>query len=125
MERKYILLYVDDEESNLDIFKNTFRREFTIYTANSAENGIEVLRQKEVDVVITDQRMPNKSGVEFLKEVNIMFPHIPPNRLIVSAFAKNEEIEEAFENYNLFSFIQKPWKEEELRRIILNAIEAN
>jgi response regulator RpfG family c-di-GMP phosphodiesterase len=123
MEKKYVILYVDDEEANLRIFNSTFRREFTVITAISAEEGITILKEKDVDIVITDQRMPNKSGVEFLKEINTMFPKIPPNRLMISAFAKNAEIDEAFENYRLFTFIQKPWKEAELRKIIITAIE--
>lgn len=123
MDKKYTILYVDDEEANLRIFNNTFRREFNVITAISAEDGIKHLKAHKVDIVITDQQMPHKTGVEFLKEINSMFPDIPPNRLIVSAFAKTEEIDNAYINYRLFTFIQKPWKEDELRNIILKAIE--
>ena len=110
---KHLILYVDDEEVNLRIFKNTFRREFNVLTASSVLKGTEMLENNKVDVVITDQRMPGKTGVEFLKEINDRFPHIPPNRLMVSGYAKPKDIEKAFSHYHLFKFISKPWKEEE------------
>lgn len=120
---KYTILYVDDEEINLRVLKNTFRRDFNIFLANSAKEGLEILEHNKVDVVITDQRMPEVTGVEFLKQVHHLFPNIPPNRLILSGFAKDEEIEIAFKEYKLFSFISKPWNAEDLKKIIINAIE--
>jgi response regulator RpfG family c-di-GMP phosphodiesterase len=120
---RFSILYVDDEEVNLRVFKNTFRRDFNIFLAGSAKEGIEILEKNTVDIVITDQRMPAVTGVEFLKQVHHMFPSIPPNRLILSGFAKDEEIEVAFEKYKLFSFISKPWNADDLKKIILNAIE--
>lgn len=120
---KYTILYVDDEEINLRVLKNTFRRDFNIFLANSAKEGLEILEHNKVDVVITDQRMPEVTGVEFLKRVHHLFPNIPPNRLILSGFAKDEEIEIAFKEYKLFSFIPKPWNAEDLKKIIINAIE--
>lgn len=119
----YTILYVDDEEMNLLVFSSTFRREFKILLAKSAMQGIEILENNAVDVVITDQRMPEMTGVEFLKEVNTRFPNIPPGRLIVSGYASNDEIEEAFQSYHLFKFISKPWNVVELRSIILQSIE--
>lgn len=122
-EIKYTILYVDDEEINLRVFKNTFRRDFNILIAGSAKEGISLMDQHKVDVVITDQRMPETTGVEFLKMIHERYPHIPPNRLILSGFARDEEIELAFKKYRLFSFISKPWNAEELKKIIINAIE--
>jgi DNA-binding NtrC family response regulator len=73
-KKKYSILYIDDEESNLRIFKNTFRRDFNIFTANSAQNALEMLKEVNVDVLITDQRMPGMSGTELLKEVKNAVP---------------------------------------------------
>jgi len=84
MDKKYTVLYIDDEESNLRVFKNTFRRDFNILLASSAQEGIQVLIQTKIDVIITDQRMPGKTGLELLKEIHYMFPDIPPHRLMVS-----------------------------------------
>jgi len=67
--------------------------------------------------------MPEMTGVEFLSIIHKLHPSIPPNRLIVSGFAQNEDIERSFREYNLYSFVSKPWKADELRSLILKAIE--
>lgn len=122
-DRKYTVLYIDDEESNLRIFKNTFRRDFNVYLANSAELALKILRENKVDVLITDQRMPKMTGVELLKEVKKHYPDIPPNRLMVSGYAAPGDIDDAFNKYDLYRFISKPWNEEELKEIIINSIQ--
>jgi len=121
--KKYTILYVDDEQSNLLIFKDSFRRDFSILIADSAMRALEILAVNQVDVVITDQRMPVMTGVELLKEVNTRFSEIPPNRLIVSGYAEDTEIKKAFDKYKLFKFIHKPWNYSELKEIILTAIK--
>lgn len=123
MDKEYTVLYIDDEESNLRVFKNTFRRDFNILLASSAQEGIEILNRSKIDVIITDQRMPGKTGLELLKEIHDMFPHIPPHRLMVSGYAAPFEINTAFKDYGLFRFISKPWEADELRQIILNVIQ--
>ena len=120
---KYKILYVDDEQSNLRIFKDAFRRDFEVRLAESGDQALELLKQEVADVVITDQQMPEMTGVELLKEINMRFSEIPPNRLILSGYAKNEEIEKAFIEYKLFKFLSKPWDYEELKKIIINAIK--
>jgi DNA-binding NtrC family response regulator len=120
---KYSVLYVDDEEVNLRVFKNTFRRDFNVHVASSAKQGLRILEETQIDVVITDQRMPDVTGVEFLKEIHHRYPLIPPNRLIVSGFARDEDIETAFQEYKLFSFVSKPWDADELKKLIIKAIE--
>lgn len=119
---KYTVLYIDDEESNLRIFKNTFRKDFIILLARSAKEGIEILQTNVVDVLITDQRMPEITGVELLKKINELFPDIPPSRLMVSGYAAPEDIKEAFNQYHLHKFIHKPWEANELKQTILQAI---
>jgi len=121
--KRYKILYVDDEEINLRLFKSTFRRDFEIFIANSAKEGLEILNKNTVDVVITDQRMPEMTGVEFLKKVNEKYNTIPPNRLIVSGYTSNEDIEKAFKQYRLFRFISKPWIYKEFKNIIIESIE--
>lgn len=119
---KHSVLYVDDEESNLQLFYYSFRRDFDISLAHSGMEGLEFLEKNKVDVILTDQRMPEMSGVEFLSEIHKRFPDIPPCRLIVSGFARNEDIDSAFENYKLYKFISKPWNANELKSSIINAI---
>jgi len=116
------ILYVDDEEINLRLFKNTFRHDYEILTAVSAAQGFEILKTTPVDLVITDQRMPDITGVEFLGLVQEKFPGIPPGRLIISVYSDPEDIDLAFRNYQLFRFISKPWDQKELYEIIKKAI---
>jgi len=65
---RYNILYVDDEDINLRQFKSVFRRDFNIFIANSGEEGLKILDEKNFDLIITDQRMPKMTGVEFLKK---------------------------------------------------------
>jgi response regulator RpfG family c-di-GMP phosphodiesterase len=120
---KYKVLYVDDEESNLRIFKDAFRRDFEVITALSASEALKKLEEDLADVVITDQRMPVMTGVELLREINERFSEIPPQRLILSGFAEDEEIIKAFREYKLQKFIAKPWNYEELKLTIVNSIK--
>ncbi len=115
------ILYVDDEESNLSIFKNAFRREFTIHLSTSASEGLAILKEHQIDMIITDQMMPEMTGIDFLKKVKEIYPDIPPSRLILSGYTPPEEIEMAYDQLNLFQFVSKPWKKEELMEIILSA----
>ena len=66
-EEKLKVLYVDDEVHNLTSFKATYRRDFDIYFAESAKEGLKVLEENEIHIVLSDQRMPVMTGVEFLK----------------------------------------------------------
>ncbi len=119
---KYNILYVDDEESNLRVFKLVFRRDYNIFIATSGAEGLKILDNEKIHLIITDQRMPKMTGVEFLREVYQRMPYSPPNRIILSGFSKTEDIEEAKEKYFLYMFISKPWEVDELRNIMNEAI---
>ena len=121
VEKKNIL-YVDDEEVNLRLFTATFRREYNVYTATTANEGLRLLDENNMDLVVTDQRMPETTGVEFLSEVQKLYPGIPPGRLIISGYSDPEDIEKAYQEYQLYRFISKPWDQDELREIFIKAI---
>lgn len=125
MDEKYSILYVDDEEINLRIFKNSFRKDFEVFMAVSASDGLEILKEHKIDIIITDQMMPEITGVEFLKQVNEIYPNIPPSRLMISGYAEDDAIEKAFNQYNLYKFISKPWNSEELKKAIFDAVKLN
>lgn len=120
---KFKLLYVDDEEANLRVFKNAFGREYEVFTADSGKIGLEILDQEDIDLVITDQKMPEMTGMDFLREVKKKLPFIPPNRLVISAYAEQDIVNEAYDIYDVFRFVSKPWKRDELKTIIDNAIK--
>ncbi len=117
---KFSLLYVDDEESNLRIFKNTFRRKFNIYTATSAREGMKILDNNEIDLVLSDQRMPEMTGVEFLRYT--LNKHPKPNRILITGYSDLEAIENAINHARIFQYIPKPWNEEHLMKVIDDAL---
>ena len=121
-DEKSKILYVDDEESNLRLFKNIFRRDFEVLTALSGKEGLDILQETRVDLIITDQRMPEMSGVEFLVRVIEIDPH--PKRILLTAYADLDSIKGAINEGKIYRYIQKPWDINELTSIINQAIEA-
>jgi CheY-like chemotaxis protein len=119
----YSILYVDDENINLELFKTIFRRFYTLFVASSAVEGLEILEKNKIDLIITDEKMPGMTGIEFLKEVNQRFPSLPPYRIITSAYTKPAKVDEAFAHYKLYKFVPKPWKISELRNIVKEVLE--
>jgi signal transduction histidine kinase len=120
-DKKFTILYVDDEESNLNIFKNTFRREYNVLTASSGKDGLELLQQSNVDLILTDQRMPDMDGVSFLKQTINQFPEL--NRILITGYTDFDALKTAINDAKIFQYIQKPWREEQLRNIIDKALE--
>lgn len=116
----YNVLYVDDEENNLNSFRAALRRNYNIFTAHSGEEGIGILSENDIHVVVTDQRMPNMTGVQFLQ-------HIPGDqdniRIILTGFSDMESIIEAINTGKVYRYITKPWDKDELKITIDNAIE--
>jgi len=116
----YNILYVDDEENNLNSFRAALRRYYNVFTALSGEEGIEILSKNDIHVVVTDQRMPNMTGVQFLQ-------HIPGDqnniRIILTGFTDMESIIEAINTGMVYRYIRKPWDKDELKITIDNAIE--
>ena len=116
---KFPLLYVDDEEHNLISFEATFRKEYKVHTAISAEDGIAVMRENNIKLVITDQRMPDMTGIEFLEKIAPEYPDTI--RMILTGFSDIGVIIEAINSGKVFRYITKPWDENELRMTIENA----
>lgn len=113
------ILYVDDEDQNLISFKATFRRDYKIYTANSAEEGLDLMHNEKIHLIITDQRMPKMTGVQFLEKILPKYPDTI--RMVLTGFSDVEAIIDAINNGRVFRYITKPWDENELRMTIENA----
>lgn len=112
-EKKYNVLYVDDEPDNLTAFSATFRRYYNIYTATSARQGIEIMRKTPIHVVITDQRMPEMTGVQFLEAIMPEYPQMV--RMILTGFTDVEAIIKAINSGRVYHYITKPWDFNELK----------
>jgi response regulator RpfG family c-di-GMP phosphodiesterase len=116
---KISILYVDDEENNLISFKATFRLKYKVFTAISGADAIGILENNEIHVIITDQRMPNMTGVEFLEKVIEKFAD--PIRILLTGFADMNAVVDAINKGKIFHYLTKPWNEEELDKTIERA----
>ncbi len=124
MSEHYNILYVDDEEANLRMFRSVFRRDFNVITAKSGREGLQILEEeKRIHLIITDERMPGMTGLKFLEEVSKLRPGKSPYRMILSGYAKSTDIELGLENNHLNDFVSKPWDENELRYKMLQGIK--
>ncbi|MEO6851050.1 MAG: response regulator [Mucilaginibacter sp.] len=118
---KITILYVDDEENNLFSFKATFRIKYNVITALSGDAALEALETKKVHVIITDQRMPEMTGVEFLEKVLEKYPE--PMRLLLTGYADMTAVIDAVNKGKIFHYLTKPWIEKELDETIERAYE--
>ena len=115
------VLYVDDEINNLNSFKAAFRRDFNIYAASSAAEGRRILDGNEIGVIITDQRMPVTTGIEFLESV--LQTHPDTIRILLTGFSDINAVIDAINRGQVYKYLVKPWQNDELRIHIQNAIE--
>ncbi len=121
MLRKITILYVDDEINNLVSFKAVFRIKYNVITAISGEEAIKVLKENDVNLIITDQRMPQMTGVEFLE--SILDEHPDPIRILLTGYADMNAVIDAINKGKIFHYLSKPWNEEELDIAIKRAYE--
>lgn len=119
---KINVLYVDDELNNLISFKAVFRIKYNVLTAISGEEAVKILREKEVNVIVTDQRMPQMTGVEFLESILDEFPD--PTRMLLTGYADMNAVVDAVNKGKIFHYLTKPWNEEELDMAIQRAYAA-
>jgi sensor histidine kinase YesM len=120
MSEPYAILYLDDEVDNLVSFAAVFRRQYHVHTAQNPEQAMDILRQHEIQVVISDQRMPVVSGVEFLSQISQKYPEII--RMILTGYSDMQAIIDAINKGKVYYYVTKPWKYDELKVIIDNAI---
>jgi len=118
---KVRILYVDDEVNNLKAFKATFRRDYKIFLAESADIGRDILLQEELDIIITDQRMPKENGVEFLESIISMHPD--PMRILLTGYTDIQAVIDAINKGKVYHYLTKPWEEDYLRTVLKNAYE--
>jgi CheY-like chemotaxis protein len=116
------ILVVDDEEAILETMQFTFEDEYEVLTAPSARRGLELLDEHApVAVVISDQRMAEMTGVEFLAEVCRRHP--ATTRIILTGFADLDAIIQAINAGHVYAYITKPWEPDELKQVVRRAVE--
>ncbi len=117
------VLVVDDEAIALKYFSRAFGDRFLVHSVGSASEAIELLerRSNEIGVLVTDQRMPDASGLHLLKRVREEFPMVV--RILTTAYTEQSVLVEAINSGAVYSFVAKPWDLDELETVITNAIE--
>ncbi len=119
---KIKILYVDDELMNLTAFKATFRKGFEIFTAASAKEGKKILEQEnDIHIIITDQKMPETTGIEFLE--SIIENHPDPIRILLTGYSDMSAVIDAINKGRVYQYVEKPWKENDLKIILEKAYE--
>ncbi len=116
------ILVVDDEDAILETMTFTFQNDYEVFTSNDPRRALELLDEKApFAAVLTDQRMPEMSGVEFVTEVCRRHPATV--RMILTGFSDMEVIIQAINDGHVYSYITKPWEPEQLKQVMKQAVE--
>ena len=116
------ILFVDDEEGILRAFRRTFRKtDFVIYLANSAKEALEILQENQIDIIISDYKMPEMTGYELLTKVKELYPDIV--RVFLSGFTEDHIVTKSVFNGLVKTFISKPWDDDYLKNYINSIFE--
>ena len=119
---KLKVMVVDDELDNLDLLYRTFRRDFKVFKASDARTALEILNKEgEMAVIISDQRMPEMNGTEFFGLTVERFPDTI--RILLTGFTDVEDLVEAINSGQVFRYITKPWKPDQLRGLVEQATQ--
>ncbi|MCA6449319.1 MAG: response regulator [Chitinophagaceae bacterium] len=120
-EKKINVLYIDDEPNNITSFRAAFRRSFNIYSAESAEEARKIIEVEPIEVILSDQRMPKMTGIEFFQ--SILTTHPDPIRILITGYTDINAVIDAINIGQVYKYLTKPWIEHEVRTAILNAFE--
>lgn len=118
--QKSTILYIDDDRLNLEIFEEFFKDLYDVIVLPSTENALEVLRTKTVKVLISDQCMPEETGIDFIKRINPEFPDII--KMILTAYSDLDVAMEAINKVGIYKYLLKPWDSAEVKNSIDNCI---
>jgi CheY-like chemotaxis protein len=116
-------LLVDDEQNIVSSLKRLLRRDnYRILSANSGQEGLQVLAEHPVDVIVSDQRMPGMLGVDFLRAAKDAYPHTI--RIMLSGYTELQSVTDAVNEGAIYKFLTKPWEDDLLRGHIAAAFKA-
>ena len=117
-----VVLYVDDEELNLTLFQITFQDQFRVITSNDPIKGLDVVDENgaDLDVVVSDMRMPGMDGIEFITKVREKFPDL--SCFILTGFAANEKVISALEDKLIINSFSKPFDTDTIQQAVLDTL---
>ena len=114
------ILFLDDEDRILDALAALFRYKYQVFTATSAEQALSILRQCHVHVVVSDQRMPGTTGVEFLRQAKRVSPNTV--RILLTGFSDLSAIIDSVNDGEVYRFLNKPWGNQEIQSVVADAL---
>lgn len=118
---KHSILCVDDEADNVDALERLFRRKYNVYKATSGKEALQILKQNQMTVIISDQRMPQMTGVELLAES--LKTHPQAIRILLTGYTDIESIVKAINNGQVYRYVTKPWDSVDLTNAVDKAVE--
>src|SRR5437867_9377372 len=121
MRPKHTILVVDDEPDVVKSIQDLLRFDYKVLGATRATDGLKILGEQPVHVVLTDQRMPEMTGVEFLRHLREVYPDTV--RLLVTGYADIRAVIDAINEGNVYRYITKPWEPEELQAVVRESVE--
>lgn len=118
---KHRILIVDDELPIRRLLEKMFCKDYEVFCAADALEAIEIVKAQDISLIISDQRMPKMSGVEFFEEITRTHPQI--TRILLSGYIEKGDLQYAFENELIYKFVAKPWSLKELKIIVADALQ--
>lgn len=122
METRYNILCVDDEEDNLLVFRSFFRKHYTVFTAKSGPEALDLLKTQPIDLIVSDQRMPHMTGVELFERISEEYPEII--RIVLTGYSDIQAVINAINKGKVYYYATKPWDGDELKNILERALDA-
>jgi len=116
------VLFVDDEPRILTTMRMLFRGHYEMFFADSGAKALELVKTQPVDVIVSDQRMPGMTGVEFLRAARELNPHAM--RILLTGYSDLDAIIGSINDGEIFRFVNKPWANEELTATVARAVTA-
>jgi serine/threonine-protein kinase len=117
--RKARILFVDDEERIVNALRSVFRASYHVFTATNGPEALEFVRKFQPHVVVSDQRMPEMTGVELLRRVKALAPNTV--RMLLTGYSDLAAIVGSVNDGEVFRFISKPWDNQEIQKIVAEA----
>jgi two-component system response regulator HupR/HoxA len=121
MKKKYGLLVVDDETANLQKLERAFVNRYDVFSAGSAKEALRILETASIDAIITDQKMPDMTGIELLEISQKSYPHLV--RIVLTGYTDVEDLIAAINTGKVHKYITKPWEPETLLLSLQDALE--
>jgi PAS domain S-box-containing protein len=113
---KYNILLVDDEITSLNSLERALRRDYQVFSVTNGEDALVIMEKEEINLIISDHRMPGMTGLELLEKVMQQYPDTI--RIILTAYADQSLLMDAINTTRVHSFINKPWTPEHIKSVV-------